>query len=400
MSLSLVSNTYIEETSAKIRSKPVPWEVCVIPSLAKAYQRAGLVTSEELVLIKKVDRQPRSKIEALPPSEGQTYTVLFLSLLKKLNRVDTMQWILVLITDALSDHEERIPLFTRAVERDPEMPYGPLLRSLESQDDFLQLKSAQILTLLLSSESSAIQPQYLQPFIEVLSSLTRSATLYKRDVAVQCLEALLPRAEARNIREHQQCVLFRKYDIIPLLTDVAQAAVKEKVIRVIAATLRNLVSKAPSQNLPSMLVSQLLPFAKSLCSRKWTDEDILEDVVFLRDELKANFDSLTTWEEYTTELSSGRLSWTPVHESESFWEENSDKLCDRDFAQLRLLVKLLNESIDPTVLAVAAHDIGQAVADLGAKTKVMQLMTHENADVRYRSLISVQRLLSQPWRAS
>ena len=58
-------------------------------------------------------------------------------------------------------------------------------------------------------------------------------------------------------------------------------------------TIQNLVTKAPSQNLPSMLVAQLLPFAKSLCTRKWTDEDIVEDVQFLRDELKANFDSLT-----------------------------------------------------------------------------------------------------------
>lgn len=32
--------------------------------------------------------------------------------------------------------------------------------------------------------------------------------------------------------------MFRKYDIIPLLTDVAKAAVKEKVIRVIIATFR------------------------------------------------------------------------------------------------------------------------------------------------------------------
>ena len=85
----------------------------------------------------------------------------------------------------------------------------------------------------------------------------------------------------------------RKYDIIPLLTDVAQAAVKEKVVRVIIATFRNLVTKAPSQNLPAMLVAQLLPFVKSLCSRKWTDEDIVEDVQFLRDELKANFNSLS-----------------------------------------------------------------------------------------------------------
>lgn len=42
-----------------------------------------------------------------------------------------------------------------------------------------------------------------------------------------------------------------------------------------------------------MLVAQLLPFAKNLSSRKWTDEDILEDVKFLRDELTLNFQSLT-----------------------------------------------------------------------------------------------------------
>ncbi|KAI5124066.1 hypothetical protein M0805_003893 [Coniferiporia weirii] len=436
MSLSLVSNPYIEETSTKIRSKPVPWE---------AYQRAGLVTADELALIKRVSRQPRAKTDSLLLTEGQTYAPLYLSLLKKLNRIDTMQWILVLIADALVDHEERIPLFTKAVEKDPELPYGPLLRSLESQDEFLQLKSAQILTVLLSSEHSTIQPQYLQPFLEVLASLAQSPSSTKRDIAVQCLEGLLPRTEVRmsvwahskiivGLRDilqnkpgaqmsYQVCFCFwlltfeqeiseninRKYDIIPLLTDVAQAAVKEKVIRVIVATFRNLVSKAPSQNLPSMLVAQLLPFAKSLCGRKWTDEDIVEDIQFLRDELKANFDSLTTWEEYTAELSSGHLLWSPVHESDSFWQENADKLCDQDYAQFKLLVRLLNDSTDPTVLAVAAHDLGQfvkccdrgkkAAADLGAKTRVMQLMTHENADVRYRSLISVQRLLSQPWRA-
>ncbi|KAH8108453.1 ATPase, V1 complex, subunit H [Phellopilus nigrolimitatus] len=436
MSLSLVSNSYIEETSSKIRSKPVPWE---------AYQRAGLVNSDELALIKKVDRQPRAKTESLLLSDGQTYALLYLRLLKKLIRVDTMQWILVLITDALADHDERIPLFTKAVEKDPELPYGPLLRALENTDEFLQLKTVQILTLLLSSESSTIPPQYLQPFLEVLAGLVQSPSSNRRDVAVQCLEALLPRPEVRRavwahskiivgLRDtlknkpsaqmsYQICFCFwlltfeqeiseninKKYDIIPLLTDVAQGAVKEKVVRVIVATFRNLVTKAPSQNLPSMLVAQLLPFAKSLCGRKWTDEDIVDDIQFLRDELKANFDSLTTWEEYTAELSSGHLLWSPVHESDAFWQENAGKLCDQDFAQLKLLVKILNESADPTVLAVAAHDLGQfvkycdrgkkAVADLGAKTRVMQLMTHENADVRYRSLISVQRLLSQPWRA-
>ena len=57
--------------------------------------------------------------------------------------------------------------------------------------------------------------------------------------------------------------------------------------------IQNLVMKAPIANLPAMLVAQLLPFAKNLCTRKWSDEDIIEDVHFLRDELNANFQSLT-----------------------------------------------------------------------------------------------------------
>src|ERR1700685_2819752 len=56
---------------------------------------------------------------------------------------------------------------------------------------------------------------------------------------------------------------------------------------------QNLITKAPSANLPAMLVAQLLPFAKNLSARKFSDEDILEDVHFLRDELTTNFQSLT-----------------------------------------------------------------------------------------------------------
>lgn len=66
-----------------------------------------------------------------------------------------------------------------------------------------------------------------------------------------------------------------------------------------------------------------------------------------------------------------------MHESDDFWKENATKLNEKDHEQLKLgfflfkvmpfrvfcrvLVKILNDSIDPNVLAVAAHDIGQYV---------------------------------------
>jgi len=170
---------------------------------------------------------------------------------------------------------------------------------------------------------------------------------------------------------------------------------------------QNLIAKAPSANLPSMLVAHLLPFVKNLSARKFSDEDILEDVHFVKDQLTTNFQSLTTYDEYCSELTSGYLSWTPVHESEDFWKENAAKLNDRNYELLRKLIKLLNESSDPVVLAVAVHDIGlyvkhyergkKVITDLGAKTRAMELMTHRDPDVRYRALLSVQQLVSQPW---
>ena len=50
-----------------------------------------------------------------------------------------------------------------------------------------------------------------------------------------------------------------------------------------------------------------------------------------------------------------------MHESELFWKENVTKLNDKDHEQLKVLVRLLKESQDAIVLAVAAHDVGQYV---------------------------------------
>ncbi|KDR81383.1 hypothetical protein GALMADRAFT_59324 [Galerina marginata CBS 339.88] len=437
MSISLLSSAYLDENSARIRSKLVPWE---------GYQRADLITLEELALIKKVDRQPKAKYESVLLSEGKTYASLYLSLLKKLQRPDTMQCLLILITDALQDHDERIPLFLQTSEVDSDLPYAPLLRALDAQDEFVQLKAAQILTVLLSSAeptSLRVRSQQLQIFLNALSSFIQGSSSNKRDIAVQCLESLLSRPDCRqevwripkviagfaDILKHSPgpqmsyqvafCLwllsfeqnvaekINKDYDIIPVLVEVAQSAVKEKVIRVIAATFRNLVTKAPAANLPAMLVCQLLPFVKNLAARKWSDDDIIEDVLFLREELNTRFQSLTTYDEYVSELASGHLSWTPVHESDDFWKENATRLNDNDHEQLKTLIRVLKESTDPTVLAVAAHDVGQyvkhyergkkAVADLSGKGRVMELMTHPNSDVRYRALLSVQQLVSQPW---
>ncbi|GJJ12509.1 hypothetical protein Clacol_006752 [Clathrus columnatus] len=431
MSVSIISNSYLDETSSKIRSKPVPWE---------GYQRAGLLTQEELGLIKRVDRQSRAKVESILVASAQTYAQLYLNLLKKLNRVDTVQYLLVVIGDTVTDHEERLPLFTGAVETDPELPYMPLLSALEISDEFIQLKALQLIAAFLASDPANISQEILTSVLNLIANLIQSSSPNKLDIAVQCLELLLTRSEVRLAAWKKTEILSgltdilksnpnpqmtyqigfclwlmsfeTKYDIIPILTNVAQSAIKVKVIRIIIATLRNLVFKAPSQNLPAMFVAKLLPFIVNLLGRKWSDDEILEDLQYLRDELTAHFQNLTTYDEYISELTSGHLSWSPVHTSDAFWNENAMRLNEKDYEHLKSLIRLLKESDDSLVLAVAAQDIGQYVKhydrgkrvmpriidDLGAKRRVMELMTHTNPDVRYQALISVQYLVSAPWK--
>jgi hypothetical protein len=90
------------------------------------------------------------------------------------------------------------------------------LRILETQDDFVQLKTSQILTVLLrfvchsfllsrdswlmtsSSEKAPLQQWQLQPLLNYLSLCVQGTSQNKRDVAVQCLEAILPRHEVRQ----------------------------------------------------------------------------------------------------------------------------------------------------------------------------------------------------------
>ncbi|KAF8753311.1 V-ATPase subunit H [Rhizoctonia solani] len=431
------------------------------------YQRAGQISTEDLSQLKKIDKQPPSKLNSVLMGEGPQYAFLFTSILKKLARTEPTQAVLVMIGDALIDHEERVGLFLRTSDQDPELPFDPLVKALDS------MTNSYGSSLHRSSQHSWLHLQtpppehVITPFLHKLSVNIHSSSPNAQDVSLQCLAALLSIRSARSLAwQNQNREIIRglvkilkgppvpvpqtaylagyamwllsfdqavaegintEFDVIPVLVGIAQGAGKEKVIRTRYDEYgQNLATKAPTANLPSMLVAKLLPFCKNLATRKWTDEEILDDITFLRDLLQQNFESLTTYDEYTSELASGHLSWSPVHESEAFWKENAARLDEKDFAQLKRLVELLKTSQSSTVLAVAAHDLGQyvkhhdrgkkyvvqlsvplgddqaylfdrAVTKLGGKARVMELMSHPDADVRYRALLSVQRLVSTPW---
>ncbi|SJX65557.1 related to vacuolar ATP synthase subunit H [Sporisorium reilianum f. sp. reilianum] len=561
-----LTNKWIHDLTQRIRARPIPWE---------GYHRADLLSADELKMIKSVDAivigQNRSKLDPLLDEHGPDYVSLYLRLLSKLSRTDTLQQILVLIDDMLSDRDDRLELFLSLDGQEEQdgigFPWKPFVKLLDVPDDFVQMKSAQFLTLLLVfSAQHSEQPNppsaVLPRLLTFLSSLLRGASSKSGanasgrastnnaspasrrmspdfaegngpEIALVLLEALLRTQKYReqawdydvakmgqapssasgkakavteedgdNEQQQQQqqqqedvdrgflselshilrlsnvpaggssfnssanspagsgsatpsrqtatsaastlvaganngtnttragtqliyqvvlcfwllsfnkdiaAELNVKLGLVPLLVDVARNAVKEKVTRVTVATLRNLLAKAPDVNAPVMLGSKGLTLCENLLARKWSDDEIDDDLEYVRAELAERLKTMTTWDEYLSELQSGQLTFeSPVHELDDFWRENAPKFVDDDGKVLKRLVAILDESEDAATLAVACSDVGRfvhffeqgkkRVSDLGAKARIMQLMAHPDANVKFYALHAVGKLVSASWR--
>ena len=121
---------------------------------------------------------------------------------------------------------------------------------------------------------------------------------------------------------------LNKFGVIPILADVLSDAQKEKVSRIILAVFRNLIEKpeeadVKKENCISMVQSKVLKQLELLEQRKFDDEDIVEDIEYLTEKLNASVQDLSSFDEYVTEIKSGRLEWSPVHRLEFvriFWK--------------------------------------------------------------------------------
>ncbi|KAL2912179.1 H(+)-transporting V1 sector ATPase subunit H [Polyrhizophydium stewartii] len=422
-------NDYLLDLTNDIRSRTIPWE---------GYQRAGLITETELAQIRQFEKSPAAALA----QAGDEYVDLFVALLGKLVRADTLQSILVLLDDVLRDSPKTAELFFK----NGKQPFVPFFRLLKKEDEYVQLKSANLVTLLLIEYNKTHAPfdaaelfawitfnlantnasivdlasQYLQNLLAVteyrtlfynlpgamdalISALQKQpgvAQLQYQTIYSVWLMTFIPEI-AKDIQKH--------FKILTILGDIARPAIKEKVVRVVVSTYRNLLTKAPEANIIPMLGNKILALCETLATRKYTDTEINDDLTTIIEELARHVASLTTFDEYASEVRAGRLEWSPPHQSEQFWKSNAARLSEGDYELVRALAGFLQTSSDPVVLSVAAHDIGQyvkyvptgkrIVQEIGAKTRVMELMSHENPDVRYHALMSVQKFMANAWES-
>lgn len=105
-----------------------------------------------------------------------------------------------------------------------------------------------------------------------------------------------------------------------------------------------------------MVQCKVLKAIEMMDSKKYDDEEFQDDIAFVskmlqtsvldlrcvRNEIKkqlsidyANFLVYSSFDEYVTEVKSGRLQWNPVHKSEKFWKENILRFNEKNFELLK-----------------------------------------------------------------
>uniref|UniRef100_A0A1B6K9Z3 V-type proton ATPase subunit H n=1 Tax=Graphocephala atropunctata TaxID=36148 RepID=A0A1B6K9Z3_9HEMI len=433
----LAATSVLQQQATEIRGQRVNWQ---------SYLQSQMITQEDFSFITAFDNADAAGRENLLKEKRTQCAKTFLNLLEHVSKDQTIQYVLVMIDDMLQEDRSRVEIFREYSLRKKEPICGQFLNLLNGSDGFIINMTARIIAKVACWGSELMEQKDLQFYLTWLKDqLTVNNNEYMQSVA-RCLQMMLRIDQYRaafisvdgistllsvlsgrvNFQIQYQLIFciwvltfnpklaerMNKFNVIPILADILSDCVKEKVTRIILAVFRNLIEKPEDSSIAkehciAMVQSKVLKQLSILEQRKFDDEDIVEDVSFLNEKLQASVQDLSSFDEYATEVKSGRLEWSPVHRSAQFWRENAPRLNEKNYELLRILIHLLENNRDALVLSVASFDIGEyvrhyprgkhVIEQLGGKQLVMQLLSHEDPNVRYEALLAVQKLMVHNW---
>ncbi|KAL9673452.1 hypothetical protein QQ045_029710 [Rhodiola kirilowii] len=442
-----------ELTTEQVLKRDIPWET---------YMTTKLIRGTSLQLLRRFDKRSHSYRTTLLDDDGPAYVGVFVGILRDIVKKETVEYVLALIEEMLTANPKRARLFhDEALASDDlhltQLSYFPHFRLLWRGNWFIQEKSCRLLGLILSErpksrdvafqngESSKAKNQYttvddvLKGLVDWLCAQLKNPSHPSRGVltAISCLATLLKEPVVRSsfvqadgvklliplitpastqqsiqlLYETCLCIwLLSFYEpaiefmatskTLPQLIGIVKGSTKEKVVRVVVLTLKNLLHKG---TFGAQMVDLGLPqIVQSLKAQAWSDDDLLEGLNELEEGLKDSIKKFSSFDKYKQEVLLGHLDWSPMHKDPLFWRDNITHFEESDFQILRVLITIMDTSSDPRALAVACFDLSQfiqhhpagriIVTDLKAKEHVMKLMNHDNAEVTKSALLCIQRL--------
>lgn len=87
-----------------------------------------------------------------------------------------------------------------------------------------------------------------------------------------------------------------------------------------------------------------------------------------------------TFEQYASELETGKLEWSPPHKSETFWKENASKLEENNYVLLRQVKQLKTDAIILICVSLPLERL-HAFSVLQQATKYWQLLRTTSANM-------------------
>ncbi|KAL2941443.1 V-type proton ATPase subunit H [Bienertia sinuspersici] len=439
-----------ELTTDQVLNRDIPWET---------YMTTKLITGTALQLLRRYDKKSESQRASLLDDDGPSYIRVFVSILRDIFKEETVEYVLALIDEMLTANPKRARLFhdTSLANEDIYEPFIAMERQLvhtrkELQDTCTDDKHSGAINGEASDSKSKLTTidDVLKGLVDWLCAQLRNPSHPSRGIpsAVNCLATLLkeplvrssfvqadgvkllipfinpvsnqttPLASSQSNQQSMQllyetclCIWLLSFyepaveylatsNCLSRMAEVVKSSTKEKVVRVIVMTFKNLL---PKGSFGAQMVDLGMPqIVQNLKANAWGDEDLIEALNQLDEGLKYNVKQLSSFDKYKQEVLLGHLDWSPVHKDAFFWRENIKNFEDNDFQILRVLITILDTSNDPRSLAVACFDLSQfiqhhpsgriIVNDLKAKERVMKLMNHENAEVTKNALLCIQRL--------
>ena len=67
------------------------------------------------------------------------------------------------------------------------------------------------------------------------------------------------------------------------MAEIAKNSIKEKVVRIIVSTWKNMLATKTVENTSGFVGNKILGLVENLSSRKWSDNEISEDLALLKE---------------------------------------------------------------------------------------------------------------------
>lgn len=214
-------------------------------------------------------------------------------------------------------------------------------------------------------------------------------------------------------------------DKILNLLKLVKITIKEKISRLcISIILQICLPDGQKENKKFIknliLLSNGISTVLSLIERKYSDEELRNDLIKLKEILENEYTELTTFDEYLAELDSKLLCWSPPHINNSFWVDNIDNFKKDNWKIFKKLINLLfeiqNDSKDSNniketniKLQVLLNDITHIIElipdesinvlnKLNGKVVIMELLNHNDSRVKFEALKATQSIIGYTFK--